>query len=250
MSPTVQGILSPNFFPSPLQNAVSIYRRPVTTSGKGFDVPVSGDGVREGFLPFGVHGLFHSFPVCIGDKFEDLVAAHFFYGAGDEMPGQELPCLPHFREKGFYIRADGALVLFVGLGEDQGKRDLPFSEAIDEFEIELLWGVAAVDEDEDMDEVFAFAEIILDHLLPFLSLALRHFGKPVAGEIDHIPRIIDVEMVDELRLSGRAGGLGQAVVESEHIDHRGFTDVAATDKSIFRSVGCGALRKVGAADHV
>ena len=58
---------------------------------------------------------------------QDLVSPHFFYGAGNKMLRQELPCLAHLREKVFDVGSYSALVLFVGLGKDETKGNAPFA---------------------------------------------------------------------------------------------------------------------------
>src|SRR6185437_10487394 len=142
--------------------------------------------------------------IHLPDEVQDLIPAHFLYGTGNEMLRQELPGGAHAGEKGFYIGADSSLVLLISLCEDKGKRDLPLSEPVDEFQIDLLRGMTAVDKHEDMSQVFPLPQIVFDHLLPFLSLRLGHFGEPITREVDHIPCVVDIEMIDELRLTGRA----------------------------------------------
>jgi len=85
---------------------------------------------------------------------------------------QELPGGAHLRQKIPDVGTDDALIFFVCLREDQTKRDLPFPEAVDEFQVELLGGVPAVDKNKNIHEVLPFAEIVLDHLFPFFALGL------------------------------------------------------------------------------
>ena len=181
---------------------------------------------------------------------KDLVPAHLFYSTGDKMLGQELPGRTHFIQEIFYILADGTLVFFIGFGEYEAEGDLPFAQFIDEFKVVLLGTVAAVDEDENCHQVFPFAKIIFDHFLPFLPTADRDFGKTVTGEIDNIPFIVDIEMIDELCLTRRAGGLGQPLIIGNQVDQRGFADIAAADEGIFRPVRFRTLGVIRAADHV
>ena len=149
---------------------------------------------------------------------QDLVSPHFFYGAGNKMLWQKLPGLAHLREKVFDIGSDDTLVLLVGLGEDETKGDAPLAQLVDKFQIDLLRRMPAIDKDEDADEVLPFAQIIFDHLFPLFTLVLGDFGEAITREVDDIPGIVDVEMVDQLRLTGRTGGLGQLIAVAKHID--------------------------------
>src|SRR5215475_3171220 len=106
--------------------------------------------------------------VPVRDQAQDLLSSRFFYGAGDKILRQELPGFPHFFEERLHVRADRALAFLVGFRKNEREGHLPFAEAIDELEVELLRRMAAIYEHKDIDEVLAFAQIIFDHLLPFL----------------------------------------------------------------------------------
>ena len=108
----------------------------------------------------------------------------------------------------------------------------------------------AVDENKYIDEVLAFTEIVFDHLFPFFPLVYRYLGEAITRQIDDIPGVVDIEMVDQLCLPGSAGGLCQFVVFAKHIDHRRLADVTASDKGVLRPVGFRTLRIVGTADHI
>ena len=166
------------------------------------------------------------------------------------MLGQELPGGAHFIQEVFYIFADGTLVLFICLGEDDAKRDLPLAQPIDEFEVILLGAVAAVDKDENGHQVFAFAEVILDHFFPFFPAGQGNLGEAITGKVDDIPFVVDVEMIDQLGLTGGTGGLGQFLTVADHIDQGRLADIAAADKSIFRPVRFRTLSIIRAAYHV
>jgi len=166
------------------------------------------------------------------------------------MLGQELPGAAHFIQEVFYILADGTLILLIRFGEDQAKRDLPLAQLIDKFEIIFLRAVPTVDEDENSHQVFAFAKVILDHFLPFFPAGQGNLCKAIAGQIDDIPLVVDIEMIDQLGFAGGAGGLGQLVIVANHIDQRGLADIAAADKGIFRPVRFRTLGILRAADHI
>ena len=163
---------------------------------------------------------------------------------------QKLPGLAHLREKVFDIGADDTLILLVRLGEDETKGDAPLAQLVDKFQIDLLRRMPAIDKDEDADEVLPFAQIIFDHLFPLFTLVLGDFGEAITGEVDDIPGIVDVEMVDQLRLTGRTGGLGQFIAVAKHIDQRRLTDIAASDEGILRAIRCGTFRIIRTANYV
>jgi len=107
-----------------------------------------------------------------------------------------------------------------------------------------------VDEHEHRLQVLPLTQVVLDHLLPPSPVRLRNLCKAVAGEIHDIPFVIDIEMVDQLRLAGSAGGLGQLFIAGKHIDQGGLPHIASSDKSIFGPVGRRALCMIRTADDV
>ena len=163
---------------------------------------------------------------------------------------QELPGLPHLLQKRFHIGCNGALVLLVGLGEDKYKRDLPLPKAVDKIQIDLLRGMPTVYQHEYVGKVRTLAQVVFDHLLPFLPLSLRHLCKTITGKVDDVPFIVDVEMIDQLCFAGSTGGLGQLIVIADHVDQGGLADIASPDESILRPVGLGALCVIRTADDV
>lgn len=166
------------------------------------------------------------------------------------MLGKELPGVTHLVQEGLDVRAHGPLVLFVRFCKYETKRDLPFTQVTDKSQVDLLRGMTAVDEDEDGYEVGAFPQVVFDHFFPFLPLRLGALGKAIAGKVHEIPLIIDRKMIDQLRLAGDTGSLGQFVVIAKHVDQRGLADVTATDKGIFGPVRLWALEIVRAADDI
>ena len=166
------------------------------------------------------------------------------------MLGQELPGGTHFIQEVFYILADGTLVLFICLGEDEAKWDLPLAQPIDEFEVIFLGAVAAVDKDENIHQVFAFAKIILDHFLPFFPAGQGNLGEAITGKVDDIPFVVDREMIDQLCLAGCSGRLGQVGIIAQHIDQRRLADITTTDERVLWAVRRRALGIIRAADHI
>ena len=114
--------------------------------------------------------------------------------------------------------------------------------------------MTAVDEHEYIHEIFAFAQVVFDHLCPLPAFRLRYFGKAITGKVYEIPRqVIGIfynEMIDELRFAGSAGSFGQLMVIGDHIDERRFAHIAAADKCILGPVGFGTLGIVGAGNEV
>ena len=108
----------------------------------------------------------------------------------------------------------------------------------------------AVDEHKDTHQVLSFAEVIFNHFLPFFPLALGNLGEAITRQIDHIPIVVDIEMIDQLSLPGSIGGLGHLVIITKHIDQRGLAYVAATDEGILGTIRHRAFGIIRAADDV
>jgi hypothetical protein len=208
---------------------------------------VTQHGLRDCLLS--IYSVF-KFPVPLFDATKDLVPAHFLYRAGDKMLGKELPALAHLVQETLHVHTDGSLVLFVGFCKYETKWDLPFAELIDEFQVDPLGGMTAVDEREDHYKVRPFPQVVFDHFFPFLPLRLGAFGKAIAGKVHEVPFVIDRKMIDQLRFAGSAGCLGQFVIVAKHIDQRRLADVAAADKGVLRPVWLWTLEIVRAADDI
>lgn len=108
----------------------------------------------------------------------------------------------------------------------------------------------AVDEHKDTHQVLSFTEIVFDHFLPFFPLALGDFGKAITGQIDHIPFVVDIEMIEQLGLPGSVGGLGHLVIIAKHVDQRGFADIASPDEGILRTIRSRTFGIIRAADDI
>ena len=184
------------------------------------------------------------------DDLQDLIPAHLFNGTGDKVLGKKLPGFPHFRQECLDIEADSALIFLVGLGEDQTERNLPFSQVLNKFQVKLLGRMPAVDQDKDRNQILPFAQVVLDHLLPFLPFPQRHFCKAIPRKVDNIPLTVDDKMVQKLGLTGRIGSLGQFFITGQHVDERGFTHIATANEGIFGFIGLRAAGIIRAADDI
>lgn len=166
------------------------------------------------------------------------------------MLGKELPGLPHFCQKVFYIQANRALVFFIGFGKDQAKGDLPFFQVLNKLQVKFLRRMPAIDQYKDSDQVFAFAQVVFDHFLPFLSFCQRDFCKAVTRKVHDVPLAIDEKMVQEFGLTGCIGGFCQFFIAGKHVDEGGFTHITAAYKGVFRFIGFRAAGEVRAADNI
>ena len=108
----------------------------------------------------------------------------------------------------------------------------------------------AVDEHKDTHQVLSFAEIIFDHFLPFLPLTLGDLGEAITRQIDHIPFVVDIEMIDQLGLPGSIGGLGHLVIIAKHVDQRGFANIAATNEGILGPIRRRTFGMIRTADDI
>lgn len=189
-------------------------------------------------------------PIHFFDQAKDLIPPHLLDSAGNKMLGKELPGSAHLFQEVLDILADNALGFFVRLREHQAERDIPFSKPFQEFQVYLLRAMTGVDQYEHRLQVLPLTQIVLDHLLPPSPVRLPNLGKAVAGQIHDIPFVIDRKMVDQLRLAGSAGGLGQLFITGKHVDQGRLPHIASSDKSIFGPVGRRALCMIRAADDV
>lgn len=122
-----------------------------------------------------------------------------------------------------------------------------FSQELNEGQVYLLWGDAAVDEEKKIKERLALPDVSVNHALEFLLHDLAALREAVAGEVDEIPLLVDEEMVDEDGLSRRERSLGEACAASEHVDETALSHVTAPDKGKLRFAVCWTLCNVAAA---
>ena len=85
--------------------------------------------------------------------------------------------------------------------------------------------MSGIDKHEGVHERLSSKQVLVDHLLPFFAFRLRDAGEAIAGEVDKIPRPVDEEMVDELRLARTDTGLGEAFVAYQLVDERRLADI-------------------------
>src|SRR5260221_2287215 len=110
--------------------------------------------------------------------------------------------------------------------------------------------MAAIDEYKNTHKILSFAEIVFDHLLPFFPLTLGDLGEAITGQIDDVPFVVDVEMIDQLGFPGGIGSFGQLVIIGKHADQRRFTDIASADEGIFGPVRRPTGGIIRAADYI
>ena len=124
----------------------------------------------------------------------------------------------------------------VRLGEDDAKRHPALAQPIDKLAVDALLLVADVDEDKEVDELFALEDIARDHLLQaaLRRLRARPLGVAIARKVHQIPLVVDNEVVDEQGLARLRRRLGQSLAVGEHIDQ---TRLATLDLPIKANSG-------------
>ena len=90
-----------------------------------------------------------------------------------------------------------------------------------------------IDKHKQIDELPTLQDVGGNHLFKFLLHDLRAFCIAVARQVDKIPLVVDVEMIDEQRFSGRGRCLGQILMIGEHVDQARLADVRPSDKRKF-----------------
>ena len=79
-------------------------------------------------------------------------------------------------------------------------------------------------------EPLAAEHIVGDELREGAAYAFRRAGVSISGQVHEIPGVVDAEVVDKTRFSGRSRDLGESRPAGEHVDERRFADVAAPDE--------------------
>ena len=107
--------------------------------------------------------------------------------------------------------------------------------------VDALLFVADVDEDKEVDELFALEDIARDHLLQaaLRRLRARPLGVAIARKVHQIPLVVDNEVVDEQGLARLRRRLGQSLAVGEHIDQTRLAHIGSSDKG---KLGLGVLR--------
>lgn len=129
------------------------------------------------------------------------------------------------------------LTQLISLGENQTKGHLRLPQPLYEFEVDLLWLMSTIYKHKKVSQTGAFQNIIFYDLLKGLTRLLAHFGVSVARQVDQVPKVVDLEMIDQLSLSRPTRSLGQTLSLGKHIDQAALADVAATDKCVFWGFG-------------
>ncbi len=78
--------------------------------------------------------------------------------------------------------------------------------------------MARVDKGHDEAKVGAGLEVFHHDLVPGVFHGLGHFGETVAGQIDKVEFLVDVEEIQRLGFAGGAAGLGEALAVEEGVE--------------------------------
>lgn len=182
------------------------------------------------------------------DEIKYGVAPRFLLGRSDEKRGQFLPFPEQFFfEKGHIVVGD-ALAYLVSLREHDGDRHTVLATEIKKTHVDLLGLMPDIDQDKQAGQLATLQNVMLDHLHERCPLLLAAGRISIAGKVYYIPiAVVDAEVVDKKRFAWLLRGLGKRIVGGEHIDKRGFSDIAPADESILRHIGVGALVGAGIA---
>ena len=182
--------------------------------------------------------VFEAFP----DEIEYILLTDAFFRGADEHRRQFFPL---FAER-FAEAGDAAFGLgfreFVGFREDDAERDAVFAEHLDEPQVDALRFEPDIDQHEQKMKPFASENVVRDDLREAVARGFRGAGVTVPGQVDQIPSVIDLEMIDQPCLAGHTRDLGQSVAAGQQVDERRFAYVAPTDE---RDIGQRIVRQLG-----
>ena len=78
--------------------------------------------------------------------------------------------------------------------------------------------MTAIDQHEEVGQLFAFQHVALDDLAELLASLFASLGIAISGQIDQIPFVIDQKMVDQHGFAWSLGGQCQPLLVRQHID--------------------------------
>ena len=93
--------------------------------------------------------------------------------------------------------------------------------------------MATVNEDEEQNELLTLQYIVLDHPSQTVTAVLAEACVAVAGEVNEVPRVVDDEVIDELRLPWLLRSHRQSLACGEHIDERRLPHIGSPDEGVF-----------------
>ena len=165
---------------------------------------------------------------------ENLFASLTLLGRGTENRRQFVPRLPQYPGETSDVRRCFIGRLFVTFGKDQAERNTVFAEHPDKLQIDSLRFEPGVDQYEKRNHIIAAKHIIGDQTRKGPPLILRHPGISISGQIDQIPRVIDLKVVDQAGFSGSGRNFGKPRTICQQIDQLGLTDIRPADKGKLR----------------
>ena len=130
------------------------------------------------------------------DEIEYILLTDALFRGADEHRRQLFPL---FAER-FAEAGDAAFGLgfreLVGLREDDAERDAVFAEQLDEPQVDALRFEPDVYQNEQKVKPFASENVIRDDLREIVARRFRGAGIAVPGQVDQIPSVVDLEMID------------------------------------------------------
>lgn len=180
----------------------------------------------------------------------NLLGCVFFFAGSDKVARYWYRKLWQSDHKEFEIRSEFFLCRFITLGKNQRIGSLTLMKSFDKRNIDRLWSMPTIDEDEDHSQILLFLKIIIDHHFSVLALFFLYSRISISWKINQIDRshfsrficYLDIEVIDQLRLTRFHTRFGKLSLTTETIDQRRFTDITPADEGIFWSVRARTLR--------
>lgn len=103
------------------------------------------------------------------------------------MGRERVPFLGQALEIGIDVLCEAYATELVGLGKNDAEWDVALSQPAHEFEVYLLGGMAAVDENKEVGEVLALKDVTADHLFELGALGFTALSETVARQVYEVP---------------------------------------------------------------
>ena len=123
---------------------------------------------------------------------------------------------------------------FVRLGRDDDGNEARAADPVKHEDVVLRGLVAGVEKEEDRLEGGAPVEVVLDHFAPLHLDVDAGRRIAVTGKVDEVELVVDVVVVDRLRLARLRAGPRIGLAVHETVDECRLADVALPRKRKFR----------------
>ncbi len=105
---------------------------------------------------------------------------------------------------------------------------------IGEFDILFLGFQSRINQLKNTEKIFTLSEKIFYHAPPLIARVLWNFCVTITGQVNKMNPVIDEEIIDGLRFSGRSWNVHEVFAAAEHVDERWFPNIWSSNKGKLR----------------